>query len=118
MKKLTGDGDELMKLQKMAQELDNEHEKDRKLAKLKQEFYGEENPKTVPQTDLSLSLEASPTLMMLKSKQLQNEKLAKSIQSKQEVMEKYNASTESDEKELKKRDTLKINCFKSQIYLW
>ena len=31
VKKLTGDGDELMKLQKMAQELDNEHEKDRKL---------------------------------------------------------------------------------------
>ena len=67
---------------------------------------------------MSLSLEASPTLMMLKSKQLQNEKLAKSIQNKQEVMEKYNASTESDEKELKKQDTLKINCFKSQIYLW
>lgn len=118
VKKLTGDGDELMKLQKMAQELDNEHEKDRKLAKLKQEFYGEENPKTIPQTDLSLSLEASPTLMMLKSKQLQNEKLAKSIQSKQEVMEKYNASTESDEKELKKTGHLEDKLFLNHKYIY
>lgn len=103
VKKLTGDGDKLMKLQKMAQALDNEQEKDRKLAKLKQEFYGEEKPKTIPQTDLSLSLEASPTLMMLKSKQLQNEKMTKTLQSKQEVMEKYHALTESDSNELKKK---------------
>lgn len=60
-------------------------------------------PKTIPQTDLSLSLEASPTLMMLKSKQLQNEKMTKTLQSKQEVMEKYHALTESDSNELKKK---------------
>ncbi|RCK64753.1 Pre-mRNA-splicing factor SLU7 [Candida viswanathii] len=99
VKKLTGTANELTDLQKVASDLDNEHEQERIQARLKQQFFGDDGEfkNQVPETDLNLSLEASPTLMMLKAKQLQKEKETakvkeKSKTNKNEISQKYTSS--------------------------
>lgn len=114
VKKLTGAATEFTDLQKIASALDNEHEQERKQARLKQQFFGDDSEfkNEVPETDLNLSLEASPTLMMLKAKQLQKEKLKlkdkekeKPNNTKNEISQKYASSgitTNLDKNGLKK----------------
>ncbi|RCK57368.1 Pre-mRNA-splicing factor SLU7 [Candida viswanathii] len=101
VKKLTGTANELTDLQKVASDLDKEHEQERIQARLKQQFFGDDGEfnNQVPETDLNLSLEASPTLMMLKAKQLQKEKeketaklKEKSKTNKNEISQKYISS--------------------------
>ncbi|EMG45443.1 hypothetical protein G210_4364 [Candida maltosa Xu316] len=88
VKKLSGEATELEQLQKIALKLDSEHDQERKAARMKEQFFGdnEEFKNQVPEADLSLSLEASPTLMMLKAKQLQKEKAK---EKKNQLTQKY-----------------------------
>ena len=97
VKKLTGTANEFADLQKIASTLDNEHEHERLQARLKQQFFGEESEfkNEVPETDLDLSLEASPTLMMLKAKKLQKEKQKSNNRTKIKISQKYSSSDTS-----------------------
>ncbi|KAG7665723.1 SLU7 [[Candida] subhashii] len=89
IKRREGDAKDLTNLQKLAWELDQQDKK-KSLAILKEQEIEAEN---IPETDLKYSLEASPTLMMLKAKQAKEEQLRRSALKRQELLNKYGSAS-------------------------
>ncbi|KAI5961584.1 SLU7 [Candida pseudojiufengensis] len=110
IKKIEGESKNLKILQNFAWELD---QKDLEIKKLKQieelkerEYsYGDEEIKEDKiGSDLNLSLEASPTLMMLKANQEKQKAKEKLIAKRKAILDKYTDSKENDIKRQKKED--------------
>ncbi|KAK6205579.1 pre-mRNA splicing factor affecting 3 splice site choice [Scheffersomyces amazonensis] len=99
VKKLSGEGKDLVNLQKFAWEIDQNDLKEKQTNQLINKLSGS-NSNTdndqiddVSETNLDYSLEASPTLMMLKAKQKKEDEKKILLAKKQSLIDKYGNSS-------------------------
>ncbi|KAK6461382.1 pre-mRNA splicing factor affecting 3 splice site choice [Scheffersomyces coipomensis] len=98
VKKLNGEGKDLIDLQKFAWEIDQNDLKDKQkqqlINKLSTEATNDYNDDdNITETNLDFSLEASPTLMMLKAKEKQEENKRVQLLKKKALLDKYGSSS-------------------------
>lgn len=111
---LTGDAKELEDVQKFAWEQNQEYEQQKQKQLLQQQLSKQMADPSAPleeievPVDLGLSLEASPTLMMLRSKQMKEKQTKMAEEKKMALLAKYGGGEYSRSEELQKVEILEL----------